>query len=134
MKIIVCLEENNGISFNGRRLSADRMLCHRIQQITKDSKLWLHPRSQQLFDLTCAHICVDTDYCSKAQIGEYVFFENSEVNMFASSAEEILVFRWNRRYPFDMQFSQVYLQGRELVFQEDFPGNSHEKITTEVYR
>lgn len=134
MKIIVCLEDNFGISFNKRRLSSDSILSRKIQSITAVSKLWIHPYSAPLFDLTCEHVFADQEFARKAAPSEYVFFENGEANDFALSAEEIILFRWNRRYPSDTYFLQTHLQNRELVLSEDFSGNSHERITMEVYR
>lgn len=134
MKIIVCLDDNNGVLFNKRRLSADSILCQKIIDMVEDSRLWLNGYSAQLFEPTCGKVCVDETFAQKAQAGEFCFFESQDVNTAALDAEEIIVFRWNRRYPSDVRFSQTNLLDRKLVFTEDFPGNSHDRITMEVYR
>ena len=46
---------------------------------------------------------------------------------------EIIVYRWNRDYPADL-FLDIDLKDWELAETAEFAGNSHEKITREVYR
>lgn len=133
MKIIVCLDDRNGMLFAGRRQSFDRCLTERICSMTKDSRLWLSSYSAPLFE-AAANVCVDEDYLQKAQAGEYSFAEKALWPECLSGAEEIIVFRWNRHYPADVHFPAEHLQTRKLVQTEDFPGNSHEMITMEVYR
>ena len=134
MKIIVCLEDNNGIAFNKRRLSSDSVLCEKICEITKGSRLCLNSYSAKLFAGFCDNLLVDENFVDKAVAGEYCFFEQSNVCDYASCAEEIIVFRWNRRYPSDARFSETYLLSRNRVSTEEFAGKSHDKITMEVYR
>ena len=47
--------------------------------------------------------------------------------------EKVILFKWNRNYPADTFFS-LDLSGYTLEKTEDFAGNSHEKITKEIYR
>ena len=133
MKIIVCLDDRNGMLFAGRRQSSDRCLTERICSMTKHSRLWLSSYSAPLFQ-EAANVCVDEDYLQKAQAGEYCFVERALPAGCISGAEEIIAFRWNRHYPADVRFPAEHLQATEAVQIEDFPGNSHEKITMEVYR
>lgn len=133
MKIIVCLDDRNGMLFAGRRQSSDRCLTERICSMTKDSRLWLSKYSAPMF-AAAANICVDEDYLQKAQAGEFCFAEKALPVECISRAEEIIVFRWNRHYPADIRFPAEHLQTRQQVQTAEFPGNSHEKITMEVYR
>ena len=133
MKLIVCLDNRNGMLFAGRRQSSDRCLTERICSMTKDKRLWLSSYSAPLFE-GAANVCVDEDYLQKAQASEYCFAEKDLPAEFISGAEEIIVFRWNRHYPADVRFRTEHLQARGKVKTEDFPGNSHENITMEVYR
>lgn len=134
MKIIICLDDINGMLFNKRRLSVDKILCQKIIDIVQDSRLWLNGYSAQLFEPICDKVYVDENFAQKAQKGEFCFFESQDANKEAFDAEEIIVFRWNRRYPSDVRFSQANLLNRKLIYTEDFPGNSHDRITMEVYR
>lgn len=134
MKIIICLEDNNGIAFNKRRLSSDSVLCEKICEMIKGSRLCLNSYSAKLFEQICDNQFVDENFADKADAGDYCFFEKPNVCDYASDAEEIVVFRWNRRYPSDARFPERYLLTRKLVATEDFSGKSHDKITMEVYR
>ena len=49
--------------------------------------------------------------------------------------EEVIVYKWNRRYPTDTYFDlDLAALGFRLASSEEFAGYSHEKITKETYR
>lgn len=133
MKLIVCLDDRNGMLFAGRRQSSDRNLTERICTLVKESKIWVDSDSAPLFQ--CAeNICVDKNFLQTAQAGEYCFVEKAVPANCVVNAEEIIVFRWNRHYPADTYFPTELLQLRKLTSRKDFPGFSHDMITMEVYR
>lgn len=41
MKLIVCLENNNGVIFNKRRVSSDKKVTKKIIELTQGKKLWV---------------------------------------------------------------------------------------------
>lgn len=134
MKIIVCLDDKNGMLFNNRRQSKDRVLVEKIIEMTHGNTLWMHPYSQQLFDGLSDNICVDERFLELAGKKEYCFVEAQNVTPYADSIEEIILFRWNRVYPADLRFPVELLErfqrkGEILTF----PGNSHDRISMEVY-
>lgn len=49
MKIIVCVDNQNGMMFNHRRQSQDRVLKKRILELTGGKKLWMNAYSQKQF-------------------------------------------------------------------------------------
>ena len=49
MKIIVCVDNQNGMMFNHRRQSQDRVLRKRIMELTGGKKLWMNAYSQKQF-------------------------------------------------------------------------------------
>ena len=49
MKIIVCVDNQNGMMFNHRRQSQDRALRKRILELTGGKKLWMNAYSQKQF-------------------------------------------------------------------------------------
>ena len=70
----------------------------------------------------------------QAGAGAYCFVENVDVTPVSDRVEKIIIFRWNRRYPADVRFPVALFSNRwKLVGTEDFMGNSHERITQEVY-
>lgn len=132
MKLIVCLDDKNGMLFNKRRQSSDQILCRKILTLSEDGVLWMHPYSRPLFDDSCGQIRTDDHFMEKARPGEYCFAENIDVSPYLPCAGEIIIFRWNRVYPADLRFPGIPA-GFQMVKSEEFPGFSHDRITMEVY-
>lgn len=133
MKVIICLDDNNGMMFNKRRQSRDAVVMEKIMEITKSSKLWISRYSVSIFkDLQINNINVDESFVLEASEGEYCFVEDICLKNYEKWIEEITVFRWNRVYPNDFKFD-INLSAWKLVESFEFRGNSHDKITMEVY-
>ena len=49
MHIVVCLEDCNGIMFNKRRVSSDKILISKIIEMTQNKNLWVSEYSKELF-------------------------------------------------------------------------------------
>lgn len=131
MHLILCIDDRSGLSFAGRRLSTDRKLTEKIVGMAEHSKLWIEPYSEKLFDN--GNIFVSPDYLNKAAPGEYCFLEREIQLVPNERLESIILCRWNRAYPSTEKFPRELLADMCLVHTEDFPGNSHEKITIERY-
>lgn len=130
MILIVCMDDQNGMAFNHRRQSQDRVLIERIEGLTADNNLRMAPYSQKLF--SSSNILADDDYLSKAGIDDYCFVEREDVKPHEDKIQKVIVFRWNRHYPSDLKFG-IDLSNWHLVSTEEFPGSSHLKIAMEVY-
>lgn len=137
MNLIVAIDDNNGMMFNKRRQSQDRVLRDRIRKLCANSRLWVNHYTEKQFlqdENGTAHIDVDDAFLSEAAPGEYCFAENVSVAPYEKYIEQIILFKWNRKYPGDFHFDIDLANGTwKLVSVEDFPGSSHEKITMEVY-
>lgn len=131
MKLIVCIDDKNGMAFNHRRQSRDRNLIDRIMQLTVDSNLYIAPYSKMLFDP--ARVIIKPDPLSNAGPNDFCFVELEDLTDYESNVHELILFHWNRVYPADLYFP-FHLNQWTLIQSEDFQGNSHEKITMEVYR
>ena len=128
MKIIICLDDDFGMMFGGRRQSRDKVVCEKALSLAEGGRLYINSFSEKLFaeyDVVC-----DDGMLSVAGEGDVCFLENA---LPPEDTEELIVFKWNRRYPGDMHFKPLE-NGFSLVSSEDFAGNSHEKITMEIYR
>lgn len=126
MKLIVCLDDNNGMMFNNRRQSRDKILIENVLEICKGEKLYTNEYSSKLFPEKFVEI-----FDSMEEIGNgYCFAENFTVN--ENDVEEIIVYKWNRVYPADVHFN-IDLDNWNLTETVDFEGSSHEKITREIY-
>lgn len=133
MHLIVCVDDDLGMLFNNRRQSQDRELRKRILAVTAGKKLWMNHYSQKQFEKEdTSNVNYDDNFLSEAVSGEYCFVENEDVSHYEPWVETITLYKWNRRYPSDLQFS-IDLTKWKLQSITDFPGSSHEKITEEVY-
>ena len=133
MRIIACCDDNNGILFNNRRVSQDIKVTNRIIELTKGSTLWMDNYSYSLFSKAkSVNINVSENIMSEANDGEYCFVEKENIRLFEQNVEEIILFRWGRVYPSD-KVLDINLQEWHLKQVEEFSGNSHDKITMEVY-
>ncbi len=127
MKLIVCLDDNNGMMFNKRRQSRDRVLIENVLDFCKGEKLYANEYSMKLFPENSVEIFEDFEDVENA----YCFAENFMVD--EEYVDEIIVYKWNRLYPADTYFN-IDLGGWTLTETIDFEGSSHEKITREIYR
>ena len=130
MKVIICLDDNQGMLFNKRRQSRDRKVIEDIGQYAQ--RLWISPFSVKLFEETPQALCVAESYLEHAEEGAYCFVEADALKPHIHKIEEVIVYRWNRKYPADVCLD-LNLSDWVLVKQSEFAGFSHEKITKEVY-
>ncbi|MCR5824283.1 MAG: hypothetical protein K6G60_07640 [Lachnospiraceae bacterium] len=128
MKLIICVDDEYGILFNRRRVSRDRAVVEKIKELTVDKKLWIGEFSRQLFD---EDVTVAEDMLQRAGEYDFCFVEDADVTGVMEKVKEVFLFKWNRRYPSDAGFDPENLADFRLASSEDFPGNSHEKITLE---
>jgi len=132
MNIIVCVDKSNGMMFNNRRQSQDRVLTEKIMEICNGARLLMSQYSGELFS-EYTDIAVSDDFVSQANIGDFCFLEGAEMPL--ENIENIYIFNWNRDYPADKYFTfDLKTNGFKRVKKEDFAGNSHKKITLEHYR
>lgn len=123
MILIVCLDDDNGMMFNNRRQSKDSLVRKRMLEIVADDKMWMSEYSREQFEesfLLCENIGEAT----------YVFAENPD-DIIGLEFDKVIVYRWNRKYPADRTLA---IEGKTIVSTYEFVGNSHDKITEEIYQ
>ncbi len=134
MILMVCIDDRGGMMFHGRRQSQDRVLRMRIVSTAAGRPLWMNEYSAGQFeDVYRGGIRIDPDPLQCAGAGEYCFVEDLPVREDLDGLEEIILYHWNRTYPFDQSFN-FNLSGWELCRTEEFKGSSHDVITEEHYR
>ena len=134
MRLIICVDEDDGLSFGGRRQSRDSVLRDRILELTKGNLLWMDTYSAGLFADVENLICVSDSCLEQAGEEDWCFAEMQDLVPFASKVNTLVIYRWNRRYPSDRKLPvALLLECPRLVSRRDFAGSSHEKITEEVY-
>lgn len=127
MKIIVCLDDNNGMLFNNRRQSRDRVVVEDIISDLNGKKLLVSPFSESLFKDCNDAIVVDVDFLKNADCESVCFVENEELSSY-ENIDEIIIYRWNRVYPADFT-CDIDLSKYNIADITEIVGNSHEKIT-----
>jgi hypothetical protein len=131
MHLIFCIDERDGLSFCGRRLSQDRELVSHMLNLTSGSQLWIHPYSSKLFPE--GTVLADEDYLSKANAGDYCWIEKGPFPKVWQSVESVTLYHWNRAYPSTERFPRSLLKNMYIETTEDFSGNSHENIIMERF-
>lgn len=131
MNLIVCLDDNNGYSFASRRQSRDKVQLEKMLKTVGESNLFVNDYTAKLFDALPSNVIVSDNPLTAAQTGEYCFIENITISNI--QPEKVIIYRWNRHYPSDKKLPSELLSNKKLLSSTDFAGNSHEKITEEVY-
>lgn len=135
MILLVCVDDGMGMAFAGRRQSRDRLLRKRILEKTAGGRLWMSGYSARQFaEDDAPQVCVTGDAFCSAGAGEYCFVETIAPLAMEAQIEEIILFRWNRKYPADLFFNiPLEEHGWKLRTYTEFAGQSHAHITEEVY-
>lgn len=126
MKLIVCVDKNNGLSFNHRRQSRDRIVT---QDIVRCAPVRIAPVSASLFADYPGVVMVSEDFLTAAKPDEWCF---AELLPLPEAPEVLTLYRWDRDYPADA-FLPYDLSRWTLVSVEELTGYSHERIFKEVY-
>ena len=132
MTAIICVDDRNGMLFNHRRQSQDRVLRQDLLREAAGHILRMNTYSLRQFKEAPPNVRSSEDFLEQAKPGEFCFVEDRDPLSFADRIEKLILYRWNRRYPADLYFT-LPLEGWTLERREDFPGSSHENITKEVY-
>lgn len=137
MHIIVCVDDRMGTMFNNRRVSQDSALVKRVIENNKGSKILMNEYTSNLFKHNKEAVEIQEDFVAKAkEFNRVCFIEDTDdlIGM-EDSIEKITLYKWNRRYPSTKKFKLLEEQSINLKINSsyEFKGNSHEKITEEVY-
>ena len=115
MTIFICLDDADGLAFNHRRQSRDRILCEHIAALSQKGVLRMNTSSFSLFSgINAPNICAEDDFMQHAQPDDFCFLECADPTPYLGLASCLTVFRWNRR-------------------ETEFEGSSHPTITQEDY-
>ncbi len=136
MKLFVCLDEVGGMTFNKRRQSSDRVIREDMLQIVQNARFLVNSyTAKQFTEEQTSQIQIDDNCLENADKDTFVFVENIGVSDYISKIEQIIVYRWQRKYPADFFFDvDLASSDWELSVQEEIVGYSHECILKEVYK
>lgn len=134
MIIIACTDDNQGMLFNHRRQSQDRVQRQRMLQRTGGAKLWVDTYTAGLFSAESREQLEIDDQCLEyAADGEFCFVEKENPGTVEEKdREDHSVPGGTGCILADVHFP-IDFSGWKLVQAEEFAGSSHEKITEEIY-
>ena len=128
MKLVVCLDKNNGISFFGKRQSQDELQRKNLFELIEDKKLYVAKNSYDLykdyafnFEIINENTEIDND--------AVFLYEGDYLDKFLSYVDEIICYFWNRDYPFDETFEEHLKNIWKEKEKVEFKGKSHDEIT-----
>lgn len=130
MIAIVCVDNKNGVMFNHRRQSQDKNLTAEILHMAADKPLYISSYSKSLFS-DDANVVVVEDFNDLAE-SDYAFIEDAILDIPQNKVNSLILCKWNRDYPSDVKLP-FDLADYKLQSSREIKGNSHEKITIEIY-
>lgn len=132
MIISFCIDDRGGMTFNGKRVSRDKNLCERLVFKAKslEAKLFVSSYSAKLFNIS--DIVISENFPENDE-NIICFIENTDIEDYLKIADKLIIYKWNRIYPFDRKLDSKLLDNFVLTEKYDFKGFSHEKITEETY-
>lgn len=133
MKLIICVDENDGMLFNRRRQSRDKELIKHIKNLVWGKKLWISSFSEILFENVCEYHLFDSENSTNIGEDDFCFVENISLKSLENHTSEIILYNWNRSYPADTYFD-ICLDNWQLISETVIAGSSHENITERIYK
>lgn len=127
MTIILCLDDKNGLAFNKRRQSRDKYL---IENVMQHENVCILEHSAGLF--TEYSVNKVNDVTNLPNDATY-FHEILDPKDIIDRFDTVIIYHWNRHYPSDITF-KLKTGLYEKIFEEEFVGFSHEKITKEIFK
>lgn len=133
MKLFLCVDDEGGMTFMGRRVSRDRVVYADMVDMAGEG-LAVFPYSLPLFSaigyaprVLASSENITADDC--------IFIEDRSPKDYLHGVDTLVIYRWNRLYPSDKKLDLVPSDfGFSLIESRDMVGNSHEKITKEIYK
>lgn len=133
MTLVVCLDDGQGMMFNHRRQSRDRVLVAELLETVGGRRLFISPYSAPLFPPDAENITVTDDPCAAAGEGDFAFVEDSDPDPHWGKVSTLIIYRWNRAYPADTRFT-CDLTGFRMTDATAFTGSSHDNINKEIWK
>jgi len=133
MKLILCLDDNNGYSFNRRRQTRDKSIRqHFIACVEgRNEKLYINDYTNKSFMRdgieSDSIVCRGDEFLNTASENNmWAFSENTDVSAFTDKTDELLIYRWHRTYPRDIVLSDEVFNDFCEISRENIKGKSHE--------
>ena len=144
MKLVVCIDNRGGWSFNDRRQSRDLEVNKRILQMSEHHIIYTEKNSACMLEADVLKLnpapIVDirstiSDPALVAQKDDIVFAESYRILDPHMDYNEVVVYIWGRSYPYDTKFPYDFQSTEKwkLHSKTQFKGLSHDTIFEEHY-
>lgn len=131
MILILCLDNQNGMCFGGKRQSSDQMVLKKIAEITFGQTLWVTPYTKTLFEVSGMlayvpqlRVSNNPQLSAQGEEGSFCFVENQPIQ---DGINQMLLFFWNTTYPATMHF-EICPCDWSCIAREIITGSSHKRI------
>ncbi len=128
MKVVLFLDNNNGMNFFGKRQSQDIEVRKHLKSIIGDTKLYMDNYSYSLFK----DVFPEAITSFNPQDDDYYLVETTLPDW--SKVNEYFIYYWNRVYPASNKFDEEKIKSFKEVERIEFAGKSHDKITFVRYQ
>ena len=102
MTLVVCLDHHGAMLFNKRRQSQDRIQREHLLKVVGNNSLWASEYTAKLFEE--GQVKIDNDLIKNAKGEDYYFVESPITEAETLKFDSLLVYKWNRTYPFDTKY------------------------------
>ncbi len=134
MTAVVCIADGGGMTFNKRRVSRDKAVIKDLEVIACDEVLFVSEYSERLFSDSTLSLIAVSDPLESAKDGDIAFIENISLHPHRKKITRLIIYKWNRAYPCDFSLDiDPRVEKMRLLSSIDFVGNTHEKITREIW-
>ena len=127
IKVAVCLDDEGGMTFFGKRQSRDRVLIGELCDST-DGKIYINSFSSHIFAGHEGKVEISEDPLAECPAGGVAFIENLPLAPYFEKISEIILYKWNTLYPYDRRID-ISFSDFEVISKKEFAGSSHDKIT-----
>ena len=126
--VAVCLDDEGGMLFFGRRQSRDRNLISELCE-SVDGDIYISRFSEIIFKGHEEKIKIVDNPLEECPDGGVAFVENLRLSPYSERISRILLYKWNTLYPSDFKIDIDLVGLYGTLSREDFVGSSHDQIT-----
>lgn len=135
MKVILCIDDQGGVRFAGHRLTQDRLQRQDVIKRYRSAGFCMKKETASLYGLEESEkIHYVHDWNEARSYEGWWICEDVAFLRWIDQLEELVLYRWNRRYPSDERFQMsMVLPLWRCVDQYRLEGSSHAEISVEHY-
>ena len=120
MNVFICVDDNNGMLFNGRRQSRDEAVVKDILEFAGNDNIWMSSYSSKLFLANPDRILIEDNLLKDTLKYGYCFLENVPLKSYQDRIDNLIVYSWNLAYPADTYLDVDLITDWETIDTKEF--------------